>query len=314
MVANKRTGRIEPIESLGEIHRALPDVQREVKLEFFSIANVGSSEVTPDHWIEIAQKIEELYPTVDGFVIIHGTNTMSYTAAALSFALQNLSKPIVLTGALIPINDTASDGRMNLVFAIRAAELDIAEVCIVLGPRVLRGNRAKKVEQSFLQTFDSPLFPPLAEFNLDVRLHPWRVVRRKRRPKFRPTFDTSVTSITLHPGFPVASLDAILDTHPHGIVIRAYGLGMLPEELFPWMHRAQEEGVHIVVTSQMTRGRIDLHHFRKQLTLEKLGVISGKNMTYEAAVTKLMWVLGQTKNPRRIRELMERNLVGELDD
>lgn len=314
MVANRRTGRIEPIESLGEIHRALPDVQREVKLEFFSIANVGSSEVTPDHWIEIAQKIEELYPTVDGFVIIHGTNTMSYTAAALSFSLQNLSKPIVLTGALIPINDTASDGRMNLIFAIRAVQLDIAEVCIVLGPRVLRGNRAKKVEQSFLETFDSPLFPPLAEFNFGVHLHPWRIVRRKRRLKSQPTFDVNVASVTLHPGMPVKYLENILDTHPKGIVVRAYGLGMLPEDLFPWLRRAKEEGVHIVVTSQMTRGRIDLHHFRKQLTLEKLGVISGKNMTYEAAVTKLMWVLGQTKNPRRIRELMERNVVGELND
>ncbi|MBI3336179.1 asparaginase [Candidatus Peregrinibacteria bacterium] len=314
MVANKRTGRIEPIESLGEIHRALPDVQREVKLEFHSIANVGSSEVTPEHWIELTNKIEQLYANVDGFVIIHGTNTMSYTAAALSFALQNLSKPVVLTGALIPINDIASDGRMNLVFAIRAAQLDIAEVCIVLGSRVLRGNRAKKVEQSFLQTFDSPLFPPLAEFNLDVYLHPWRTVRRKRRPNFRSTFDTNVTSITLHPGMPITYLESILDSYPHGIVIRAYGLGMLPEELFPWLRRAKEEGIAIVVTSQMTRGRIDLHHFRKQLTLEKLGVISGKNMTYEAAVTKLMWVLGQTHNHRRVRELMERNLVGELDD
>ena len=314
MVANRRTGRIEPLESLGEIHRFLPEVQREVKLEFYSIANVGSSAVTPVHWIEIAQKINELYEKVDGFVVIHGTNTMSYTASALSFALQNLSKPIILTGSLIPINDTASDGRMNLIFAIRAAQLDIAEVCIVLGSRVLRGNRAKKVEQSFLQTFDSPLFPPLAEFNLDVHLHLWRIVRRKRRPLFRIAFDTEVASVTLHPGMPIKYLESILDTNPHGVVIRAYGLGMLPEELFPWLRRAKEEGTIVVVTSQMTRGRIDLRHFRKQITLEKLGVISGKNMTYEAAVTKLMWVLGQTRNHRRVRELMERSLVGELDD
>ena len=135
MQMNKKTGRIEPIESLTEIHRLLPELQRDVSLTFYSITNVGSSDITPEHWVEIAQMIKKLYDQFEGFVIVHGTNTMSYTAAALSFALQGLSKPIVLTGALLPINDLAGDGRMNLIFAIRAAQLDIAEVCIALGPR-----------------------------------------------------------------------------------------------------------------------------------------------------------------------------------
>src|SRR3989338_3061204 len=192
MIRNRKTGRIEPIESLVEIHRFVPELQRDVSLQFHSIANLGSSEVTPEHWKDMVRVIEKHYDQCEGFVIIHGTNTMSYTASALSFALQNLSKPIILTGSLIPINDTASDGRMNLIFAIRAAQLDIAEVCIVLGSRVLRGNRAKKVEQSFLNTFDSPLFPALAEFNFDVKLHPWRMVRRKRSLSCRPIFDQEV--------------------------------------------------------------------------------------------------------------------------
>src|SRR3989338_6942182 len=143
MVMNQKTGRIEPMESLSVIHRAIPELQREVALEFFSVSNVGSSEVTPDHWVEIARKIESMYDAFEGFVVIHGTNTMSYTASALSFALQNLRKPIVFTGSLLPINYTGSDGRMNLVFAIKAALLDIAEVCVVLGPKVLRGCRSK---------------------------------------------------------------------------------------------------------------------------------------------------------------------------
>lgn len=314
MVANQKTGRIEPLESLSEIHRCLPEVQREVSLEFFSIANVGSSEVTPDHWVELAQTIERLYSRFEGFVVIHGTNTMSYTAAALSFALQDLSKPIVLTGALIPINDIASDGRLNLTFAIRAAQLDIAEVCIVLGPRVLRGCRAKKVEQSFLQTFDSPLCPSLAEFNLGIRLYPWRTVRRKRKLSCRPDFDRNVVPVTLHPGLPNSFLDAVLAAHPSGIVLRAYGLGMLPAMLFPWLRKAQKEGIPVLATSQMPRGRIDLHRYRKQLTLEELGIISGKDMTYECAVVKLMWTLTQARSPLRLRELLERNLVGELEE
>ena len=314
MIRNQKTNRIEPLESLVEIHRFLPEVQKEVSLEFFSLANVGSSEVTPEHWIEIAETIERQYDAFEGFVVIHGTNTMSYTAAALSFALQHLSKPIVLTGSLIPINDMSSDGRMNLIFAIRAAQLDIAEVCIVLGSRILRGTRAKKVDQSIFQTFDSPKFPPLAEFNTTVRLHPWRMVRRKRRLSCHPAFDQNVVSVTLHPGLPEAFFDALLKLKPHGIVLRSYGSGMLPEQLFGWIRSVTELKIPIVITSQLLRGNIDLHRYRKQLTLEQMGVISGKNMTHECAIVKLMWALTQAKSPTRLREIMETSLVGELDE
>lgn len=314
MVRNQKTNRIEPLESLVEIHRFLPELQREVALQFFSLANLGSSEVTPEHWVEIARTIEQHYDGFEGFVVIHGTNTMSYTASALSFALQHLSKPVVLTGALMPINDLSSDGRMNLIFAIRAAQMDLAEVCIVLGPTILRGNRSKKMEQSILQTFESPKFPVLGEFNTTVQLHPWRLVRRKRRLSCHPTFDTDVVSITLHPGLPERYFDIILSARPHGIVLRAYGQGMLPENLHAWIRKVTEQKIPIVITSQLVRGSIDLHRYRKQLTLEQLGVVSGKDMTHECAVVKLMWALTQTKSESRLRDLMEKNLSGELTE
>jgi L-asparaginase len=314
MVHNRKTGRIEPIESLVEIHRFIPEVQREVALEFHSIANVGSSEVTPAHWGQIAEMIQRLYERCDGFVVIHGTNTMAYTAAALSFALQNLGKPVVLTGSLLPIGDINTDARMNMAYAIQASQLDIAEVCIALGPRVLRGTRAKKADQSILETFVSPKFPPLAEFGIDVRLHPWRTVRRKRTLVTHSEFDANVVNVTLHPGMPEAFFQAILASKPHGLVLRAYGLGMLPERLVPWLRDVTKQGIPVVITSQLLRGSIDLHHYRKQLALEELGIISGKDMTYECAVVKLMWSLAQTKNARRVRALMERNLVGELTE
>lgn len=313
MVRNQKTGRIESLESVGDFYRYLPDLQKEVSLEFFSLADVGSSEVTPEHWVHIAETIQQHYDAFEGFVVIHGTNTMSYTAAALSFALQDLSKPIVLTGSLLPINDLGSDGRMNIIFAVRAALLDIAEVCIVLGPKVLRGCRAKKAQQSIMQTFDSPHCRPLAEFDTSVHLSPWRTVRRKRRLLCSPSFDPQIISITLHPGMPLTFFDAFLAMNPHGIVLRAYGLGMLPDELFPWVQKVTDQEIPLLITSQLLRGYIDLHLYRKQLTLEKLGVISGKDMTYECAVVKLMWALTQAKSPRRLRELLERNLVGELE-
>ncbi len=314
MKVNQKTGRIEPIESLSEIHRFLPELQREVSLEFFSLSNVGSSDITTNHWVEIARKIEEVYDKFEGFVVVHGTNTMGYTASALSFALQGLSKPVVLTGALMPINDLAGDGRMNLIYAIRTAKLYIDEVVVALGPHVLRGTRVKKVDQSILQTFDSPKLPPLAKFGVEVELHPWRIVRRKRTLECKPEFDPNVLLLSLHPGLDPRYLDSILDSKPSGLVLRTYGPGMFNENLFPWFRRASEEGIAVVITSQLLQGKIDLHRYRKQITLEQLGVISGKSMTYECALTKLMWALTQAKNPRRLREIIERNLVGELDD
>jgi L-asparaginase len=314
MKVNQKTGRIEPLESLSEVHRFLPELQKEVSLKFFSIANLGSSEITADHWIEIAKVIQSIYDEFDGFVIVHGTNTMTYTACALSFALQGLSKPIVLTGALMPINDLAGDGRMNLVFAIRAAQLDIAEVCVALGPHVLRGSRTKKVEASFMKTFESPNCASLVDFSREVTLGDHRIVRRKRTLDCKPDFDENVVLLTVHPGMPEAFLQAVLDAKPHGIVLRTYGPGMLSRELFPWLQKVTELEIPVVITSQALRGKVDLHKYRKQLTLEQLGIISGKDMSFECAVVKLMWALTQAKTPRRIRDLMERSLVGELED
>lgn len=314
MIRNRKTGRIEPIESLVEIHRFIPELQRDVSLQFHAIADLGSSEVTPRHWGEIIKVITKNYDQCEGFVVIHGTNTMSYTAAALTFALQNLSKPIVLTGSLKPIDDIGSDARTNLIFAIETALLDIAEVCIVLGPRVLRGSRAKKADQSMIETFQSPKYPPLAEFNVSVSQYQTRTVRRKRTLQVQPQFDANIVSIMLHPGMPDAFFEAVLAAKPHGIVLRAYGQGMLPEHLFPWLRKATKLHIPIVITSQLLRGSIDFTQYRKQIALEELGVISGKDMTYDCAVVKLMWALGQTKNVRRIQEIMEKNLAGELTD
>lgn len=314
MRANQKTGRIEPIESLNEIHRFLPELQREVALKFFTLTNVGSSEVTPEHWTEIARTIESIYDEFEGFVVVHGTNTMGFTAAALSFALQGLSKPVILTGAILPMNDIAGDGRMNLIYAIRAAQLDIAEVCVVLGPRVLRGSRTKKVNQSLIKTFDTPTLNTLVDFNVELRMSPLRIVRRKRTLSCHPTFDSNVVIVTIYPGMPEAYLDVILAAKPHGIVLRAYGPGMLPERIFPWLGRVTKAQIPIVITSQALRGRIDLHRYRKQLTLERLGLISGKDMTYECATTKLMWGLTRAKNMHALRELMEKSLVGELSE
>lgn len=314
MKVNQKTGCIEPLESLSEVHRFLPELQKEVSLQFFSVANVGSSEISPIHWEEIAILIKDIYDDFDGFVVVHGTNTLSYTAAALSFALQGLSKPVVLTGALLPINDLAGDGRMNLVFAIRTAQLDIAEVCIVLGPHVLRGTRAKKVESSFLHTFESPNCLPLADYTREITLADHRIVRRKRTLQCNPTFNPNVVLLSVYPGMPDAFMESVLDSKPDGIILRTYGPGMLSQSLFPWLQKVTDADIPICITSQALRGMVDLRKYRKQLVFEKLGIISGKNMTFECAVVKMMWALTQAKNTRKVRDIMEKSIVGEMDD
>jgi len=139
-------------------------------------------------------------------------------------------------------------------------------------------------------------------------------VRRKRTLDCRPSFDPSVVLVTLHPGLSDAYFDAVLASKPSGIVLRTYGPGMLSDRVIPWLKQASAQKIPIVITSQLIRGSVDLHRYRKQLTLERIGVISGKNMTFECAIVKLMWALTQTDQPARLQEIMERSLVGELDE
>jgi len=140
------------------------------------------------------------------------------------------------------------------------------------------------------------------------------MVRRKRTLQCRPTFDPHISILTLHPGITQPMLDAILKAEPHGIVLRTFGQGMLAESLFPWLREVTRADIPVLITSQALRIAIDLRRFRKQLTLERLGVISGRNMTYECAAAKMMWVLGQTQSPKKLRDLLGKNLVGEMDD
>lgn len=314
MTVNKATGRIEPIESIDEIYKFLPELQKEVRLDFFPITTVGSSDITPDHWCELSTVINKQYEKYDGFVVIHGTNTMTYTAAALSFSLQGLSKPIICTGALMPLNDLAGDGRMNLIHAIRAAQLDIAEVCIVSGARVLRAVRTKKMEQALFNTFDSPGFPPLANFNVQVDQHPWRKVRRKRTLECKAEFETNIAVLTLFPGIHLSVLDSILARNHKAIVLQAYGPGMLPSALEPWLEKVANAKVPLLLVSQTVCGRIELDQYRKQLLLQHLGFIAAKNMTLDCAVTKLMWSLAQGKTGNQLKKYMEQSIVGELDE
>lgn len=316
MVKNPKTGALQPAVEAADIIRDIPEIQKHVQLDFKMVINMDSSNMTPAHWTEIATKIYQLYDRYDGFVIAQGTDTMAYTASALSYALQNLSKPVVFTGSLIPLTEIASDGRNNLVYACLTAALDIAEVCIAFANKIIRGNRAKKYHESFVEVFHSPNYPYLGELGRPTVLHDWRKKRRKRTLKFQPEFDPNISVLKLFPGFDPIIIDKVLERGVHGIVIEGFGPGNVPfldNSIIPQIEKATGIGIPIIIANQMERGITNLGAYEAGLYAKKAGAISSKDMTTEATVTKLMWALAQTKKLPEIRAIMEKDIAGEIE-
>ncbi len=315
MVKNPKTGAMQPAGNVSEIIRIFPEIQKHVQLDFKMVVNIDSSNMSPAIWTQLATTIRDLYDQYDGFVVAHGTDTMAYTASALSFALQNLSKPIVFTGSLIPLNEIGSDGRNNLIYACLTASQDIAEVCIVIGNRIIRGNRAKKYHESIVAVFHSPNFPYLGELGRPIMLNEWRKRRRKRTLEFKPNFDSNISVLRIFPGFDPYIIENVLRRGAHGMILEGFGPGNVPtldNSIIPKIEKAVKAGVPVIIANQMEKGVTNLTAYQGGYQAMKAGAISSKGMTTEATITKLMWALANTKKVSEIREIMETNLEGEL--
>lgn len=316
MIKNPQTGALQPATNAAEIIRDFPEIQKYIQLDFKMVVNIDSSNMNPSHWTEIAKKIYQHYDKYDGFVVAQGTDTMAYSASALSFALQNLSKPIVFTGSLIPLNELASDGRNNLIYACLTAALDIAEVCIVFANKILRANRAKKYHESFVAVFHSPNYPNLGELGRPTKLFEWRKKRRKRSLKFNPNFDSKISVLKLFPGFDPEIIDKVLERGVHGIIIEGFGPGNVPfleNSLIPKIEQATEMNIPLIISNQMEQGITNLQAYEAGFKAKKAGAISSKDMTTEATITKLMWALARTKSLPEIKKIMERDIAGEIE-
>lgn len=301
----------------------LPILRKIADIEARILFNLDSSDIQPHHWIEMAAAVHEALPVYDGVVIIHGTDTMAYTASALAFLLPGLDRSVVLTGSMAPLTDVRTDGRTNLVDACHLATMRIPEVGIAFHSKLLRGCRATKLDAWGLSAFGSPSCPPLADLGLGVQIAPHILPPRPAEP-FDPHIEARVLAVRTFPGLDPKLLMGALASGVRGILIEAFGTGNVPRmenSLLPVIEAARALDVPVVIVSQPPRGAVDLGRYTGGAAAAQAGAIGAGDMTPEAALAKLMITLGRVAaradqlelgRVRAAREAFATARVGEM--
>lgn len=326
MKTDAETGALVPFD-FSAIYEEFPSLKRlKVDIEVKTLSPViDSSNVSPANWLELAAIIRDNYARYDGFVVLHGTDTMAYTASALSFMLENLDKPVILTGSQLPIGVLRSDGKDNLINALEMAaavdengEAKVREVAVVFGSRLFRGNRITKFSAESFSAFMSANFPPLAQSGVHIKWFKPETAGQTRsgRPLVVHTeLEVHVLIVKVHPGMSPEALGLILNTPGlKGVVLATYGSGNAPTSpaFAQALADAVRRGIAVLNVTQCTEGAVEMGKYAASNPLKAAGVVSGYDMTTEAAVTKMMYVLGLGRPFEESRRLLSTPLRGEM--
>lgn len=315
------SGALQPF-AMERIYDALPLLHRtEYHIDSCQLEKIiDSSNMTPEFWADIATKIEEHYDDYDGFVVLHGTDTMAYTASALSFMFKNLTKPIVLTGSQLPLGMLRSDGRENIICALEIAsgrQLQIPEVTIFFESHLYRGNRSTKVSAENFDAFSSFNYPSLATAGIKISYKEHLIMPfPEGKLKVRKKFDRRIAVLKLFPGITPEVVRAIVQTPDlQGLIIETFGSGNAPTE--SWFIEALEEalskGILILNVTQCKAGAVQMRQYQASCDMDRIGVIGGHDITIEAAVTKMMYLLGNFPNDKdKVRDRLGKCLRGEI--
>jgi L-asparaginase len=301
--------------------RAMPELKHR-SMPSFTIHEyeplLDSSNMTPREWVKIANDVAANYDDYDGFVVLHGTDTMAYTASAIPFMLSGLAKPVLITGSQIPLCEVRNDARENLITSLLiAANYDIPEVCLYFGGKLLRGCRSVKVSADGFAAFASPNVPPLGNVGIDIEIDAAliRKPRRRQRLKVEEFASPVVSALRLFPGISPELVRNVLRPPLQGLVLEAYGVGNGPDQdvdFLAALAEAVKRGVVIVDCTQCLEGSVNLAEYAAGSALARAGVISGFDMTAEAALAKLYHLFSRRFAPEKVKREMQKDLRGEL--